>query len=171
MRSARLPAVRKLPHALTINSLVCVAGALGLLSCGAGEKERETNGSAVPQANVTREIRVHAVPLAGPPPSGATIQMVSRGDSIFHGQVAGGLCYVCHGADATGTPLGPPLIDHQWITGPGSYEFIQQRVKAGMPTPTAPYLSPMPPMGGPPLSRNDLMAVAAYVYSISHSAR
>lgn len=154
-----------------IERVVVLAAALVVPACSGGEKAKEATGAAVQRSNVTREPRVRAIPAIGPPPSGATIQMVARGDSIFHGRAAGGLCYVCHGADANGTPLGPPLLGSQWITGSGSYEFIQQRVETGMPTPTPPYLEPMPPMGGPPLSRNEIMAVAAYVYSISHSAR
>jgi mono/diheme cytochrome c family protein len=94
--------------------------------------------------------------------------MLAEGDSIFHGQKAGGLCYTCHGADAKGTALAPPLVSHKWLTGDGSYSFIQQRVTQGMPNPTPPYSAPMPPMGGAQLSADQIKAVAAYVYSISH---
>jgi mono/diheme cytochrome c family protein len=93
--------------------------------------------------------------------------MAALGDSIFHGQSSGGLCFTCHGADAKGTALAPPLVSHKWITGDGGYEFIQQRVIDGVPKPTAPYVSPMLPMGGAQLTPDQIKAVAAYVYSIS----
>jgi mono/diheme cytochrome c family protein len=75
--------------------------------------------------------------------------MLAEGDSIFHGLKAGGLCQTCHGPDAAGTPLAPPLANkQQWLTGDGSYDFIQKRVTTGMPQPTPPYTSPMLPFGG-----------------------
>ena len=57
-----------------------------------------------------------AAPLPGPPPTGATAEMVALGDSIFHGQAAGGTCFTCHGADAKGS-LRSPLVSHKWLTG------------------------------------------------------
>ena len=42
-----------------------------------------------------------------PVPAGATPEMVALGDRIYHGQVGGASCTGCHGAKATGTPLGP----------------------------------------------------------------
>ncbi|MGH7656048.1 MAG: c-type cytochrome [Gemmatimonadaceae bacterium] len=143
--------------------------ALGATACGGGEKP------AAPAASVPlatgNTAGVPAVPVVGHPPSGATIQMVAHGDSIFHGRAEGGLCYVCHGTDANGTPLAPSLLGRQWLTGPGTYAFIQQRVTDGMPNPSPPFLSPMPPRGGVPLSKAAVADVAAYVYAISHVSR
>jgi mono/diheme cytochrome c family protein len=96
--------------------------------------------------------------------------MVALGDSIFHGLAGGGLCQTCHGPDATGTPLAPNLTDATWLTGDGSYSFIQQRVTTGMPKPTPPYTSPMLPMGGAQLTPQQIQSVAAYVSSLSHKA-
>ena len=108
-----------------------------------------------------------ASPVPGSPPAGATTQMVTLGDSIFHGE-AGGTCFTCHGVDARGTAHAPPLVSHRWLTGDGSFAFIQQRVTQGVQTPTPPYTGAMPPMGGAPLTADQVKAVAAYVYSISH---
>ena len=110
-------------------------------------------------------------PATGLAPAGATPQMVTEGDSIFHGQMAGGLCFTCHGTDARGTAIAPSLADDQWITGDGSYAFIVKRVTDGMPKPTPPYTSAMPPMGGAQLTPQQVKAVAAYVYAISHRSR
>ena len=100
--------------------------------------------------------------------SSITPQMVALGDSIFHGQAAGGTCQTCHGPNAKGTPLAPDLTDNKWITGDGSYQFILNTDTHGVPNPTPPYTAPMPPGGGASLSPDQLKAVAAYVYSLSH---
>ncbi|HEU4563519.1 MAG TPA: c-type cytochrome, partial [Gemmatimonadaceae bacterium] len=99
-----------------------------------------------------------------------TPKMIAEGDSIFHGQKAGGLCYTCHGPDAKGTQLAPPLVQHKWLTGDGSYNFIVKRVTEGVPNPTPPYTAPMPPKGGAPLTDDQVKSVAAYVYSLSHKS-
>jgi len=100
--------------------------------------------------------------------SSITPQMVALGDSIFHGQAAGGTCQTCHGPNAKGTPLAPDLTDNKWITGDGSYQFIVNTDTHGVPNPSPPYTAPMPPMGGASLSPDQINAVAAYVYSLSH---
>lgn len=109
-------------------------------------------------------------PQPGAVPQGATMAMVAEGDSIFHGMTANGTCFTCHGADGKGTPLAPSLVDDQWATGDGTYDFIKKRVTEGMPNPTPPYTSPMLPMGGVQLTPAQVNAVAAYVYSISHKS-
>jgi mono/diheme cytochrome c family protein len=94
--------------------------------------------------------------------------LVALGDSIYHGKVAGGLCFGCHGVDAKGTPgLAPDLTSGKWLHGDGSYAFIMKIVETGVPHPkTAP--APMLPMGGSKLGPAELRAVAAYVFSLSH---
>jgi mono/diheme cytochrome c family protein len=64
-----------------------------------------------------------------------TPQMIALGDSIFHGQRAGGTCQTCHGAGATGTALAPNLADTQWMNGDGSYQYIVNTVTNGVPKP------------------------------------
>lgn len=153
--------------------MMCSAWLLG--ACGPSEKapagesvSARQPAPAPPGAGAGSTVGAAASPTAGSPPPGATAQMVAQGDSIFHGQLGGGTCFTCHGADAKGTPLAPPLVSHKWLTGDGSYAFIQKRVTEGMPTPTPPYTAPMLPMGGAQLTPDQVKAVAAYVYAISH---
>jgi mono/diheme cytochrome c family protein len=112
-----------------------------------------------------------------PPPTGAAApgraggkgsqQQIALGDSIFHGQVAGATCFVCHGQDAKGTGVGPNLTDAEWLNTDGSLDGIVKTIKSGVPTPKkAP--APMPPMGGTTLTAEQVQAVAAYEYSLSH---
>jgi mono/diheme cytochrome c family protein len=81
--------------------------------------------------------------------------------------VGGGTCYVCHGQDAKGSAVGPNLTDGEWINTDGSLEGIVKTIKSGVPTPKkAP--APMPPMGGATLTDEQVQAVAAYEYSLTH---
>jgi mono/diheme cytochrome c family protein len=93
--------------------------------------------------------------------------LVALGDSIFHGQVGGGTCTVCHGQDAKGTPVGPDLTDKEWLHSDGSLAGITQTIMNGVPQPkNAP--APMPAKGGAALSDDQVKAVAAYAYSLGH---
>jgi glucose/arabinose dehydrogenase/mono/diheme cytochrome c family protein len=102
-----------------------------------------------------------------PVPQGATAAMVALGDRIYHGQVGGAPCAGCHGGDATGSPLGPGLTSGKWLWSDGSYAGILKTIREGVPNPKQ-YRSPMPAMGGADLTSNQLAAVAAYVWALSH---
>jgi glucose/arabinose dehydrogenase/mono/diheme cytochrome c family protein len=102
-----------------------------------------------------------------PVPPGATKAMVALGDRIFHGQVGGATCTGCHGGDAKGTPLAPDLTDTEWLWGDGSYASITKTITTGVPQPKK-YRSPMPPMGGAQLSPDQVSALAAYIWALSH---
>ncbi len=102
-----------------------------------------------------------------PVPKGATKEMVALGDRVYHGQVGGATCTGCHGANATGTPLGPDLTNNHWLWGDGSYAAIAKIITNGVPQPKQ-YRSPMPPMGGAQLSSDQVSAVAAYIWGLNH---
>jgi mono/diheme cytochrome c family protein len=102
-------------------------------------------------------------------PNGATKEMVALGERIYRGQIGGASCAGCHGAAGTGTTLGPNLTDTQWLWGDGSYRSIAKTITTGVPEPKQ-YRSPMPPMGGAELSSDQVSAVAAYVWGLSHRA-
>ncbi len=86
--------------------------------------------------------------------------MVAVGDSIFEGTIAGGTCFTCHGNEGKGGQLAPDLTDEQWLTGDGSYGFIVNTVRQGVPQPRQ-YPAPMPPMGGASLTDAQVLAVGA----------
>jgi len=97
-----------------------------------------------------------------------TPALVSLGDSIFHGQVAGAICWTCHGSDARGTlTVAPNLTDSVWLHSDGSYRAIAATIALGVGKPKE-SSGPMPQGGGVPLSHDQLRAVAAYVYVLSH---
>ena len=100
-------------------------------------------------------------------PAGLTPAMIALGDSLYHGLVGGGTCAGCHSADAKGTPLAPDLTDAEWIWGDGSLPSITRVITEGVPTPKN-HTGVMPPMGGASLTRPQVLAVAGYVWSLSH---
>ena len=102
-----------------------------------------------------------------PVAQGATKAMVMLGDRIYHGQVGGAACTGCHGSAAAGTPLGPDLTDTKWLWSDGSYAGIAKTITDGVPQPKQ-YRSPMPPMGGAVLTPDQVSAVAAYIWGLSH---
>jgi glucose/arabinose dehydrogenase/mono/diheme cytochrome c family protein len=103
-----------------------------------------------------------------PVPEGATAEMVALGGRIYHGQVGGAACTGCHGESGQGTPLGPDLTGKKWLWSDGSYAGIKKIIADGVLEPEE-YRSPMPPMGGAQLTPDQLSALAAYVWSLSHS--
>jgi mono/diheme cytochrome c family protein len=97
-------------------------------------------------------------------PAGVTPAAIAQGDSIFHKD---GLCYACHGSNAEGA-VGPNLTDAEWLHGDGSYDFIVAMVTSGVPAEKAKKGIAMPPKGGSSITADQVKAVAAYVYSLSH---
>ena len=99
-------------------------------------------------------------------PSGVTQAMIDTGNEIFH---KSGLCYACHGPEAKGL-VGPNLTDDVWLHSKGSYEEIVAQVIKGVTKEESKSGVPMPPKGGSSISDDDVKAVAAYVWSLSHKS-
>jgi glucose/arabinose dehydrogenase/mono/diheme cytochrome c family protein len=111
-------------------------------------------------------------PDAGTPlpvPPGATHDIVAFGGRIYHGDVGGATCTGCHGADAAGTPLGPNLTDSEWLWSDGSVDGIAKTITQGVMNPKQ-YRAPMPAMGGTQLTADQVHALAAYIWALSHRA-
>lgn len=100
-----------------------------------------------------------------------TPQQLALGDSIFRGRAAGGTCFTCHQLNAKGLPdLAPDLTDTKWIHGDGSYEFIVETIKKGVMKPKQ-AAAPMLPRGGTSMTDDQILAVAAYVYSLRKAGK
>lgn len=97
-------------------------------------------------------------------PAGVTPAAIAAGKQLFLGE---GLCMACHGADAKGS-LGPNLTDQTWLHGAGTYPEIVARVLSGVPSEQSKLGQIMPPRGGSGLTDEQVQAVAAYVWSVSH---
>jgi glucose/arabinose dehydrogenase/mono/diheme cytochrome c family protein len=116
-----------------------------------------------PNAGAARTRRTLSVP------DGATREMVELGERIYRGQVGAAACTGCHGDNGQGTTLGPALTGQKWLWSDGSYAGIKKTIGDGVSQPKE-YRSPMPPMGGAQLTPDQLSAVAAYVWNLSHHA-
>lgn len=102
-----------------------------------------------------------------------TPAMVTLGDSIYHAAT----CQRCHGPDAKGRQNGPNLTGPTFlhIKGTGSYQDFVNLIMTGVPADSikdSSHRLPMRPKGGgqTPLTDDQVKAVAAYVYSLSHKS-
>ncbi len=141
------------------------AGSAGVTPCPsltapAGELAQSI---AKPPEGTNPDVSASALPV----PPGASQAMVALGDRIYHGQAAGGTCTACHGANGTGTPLGPDLTKKKWLWSDGSWKGITKSITQGVSRPKQ-YRSPMPAMGGSQLTPDQASAVGAYVWALSH---
>ena len=101
-----------------------------------------------------------------PVPPGATAAQVARGMTVFKSNTCAG----CHGPDAAGAAIGPPLNTGAPLWTDGSLGQISDVIAKGVPQPKQ-YRSPMPPMGGASLSNDDLAAVSAYIWAVGHKPK
>jgi glucose/arabinose dehydrogenase/mono/diheme cytochrome c family protein len=104
-----------------------------------------------------------------PVPEGATREVVALGERIYRGEVGDAACVGCHGDRGQGSPLGPNLTGGKWLWSDGSYAGIKKTIADGVSQPKQ-YRSPMPPMGGAQLTPDQISALAAYVWALSHQA-
>ncbi|MGW1422429.1 c-type cytochrome [Bradyrhizobium manausense] len=111
-----------------------------------------------PPLSIFREsIRPPAANL--PVPAGYTRDDILHGDRVFHGEAANGQCSVCHGVDGKGTPNGNDLTAGMFVWSDGSVRELKRTILHNMAV--------APGMDGD-LKPEDVDAVAAYVWAISH---
>jgi len=126
-----------------------------LVGCGDDERDEAMEEFEMVDTTVIAASGVERIPL------GVTAEMVEEGRQLFLP------CAVCHGLDGRGNALGPSLRDTVWQHISGSMEEIEAIVRTGVPQPQA-YPVPMAPMGGGSFDDQQLHAVAAYVFALSH---
>ncbi|MGE5101497.1 MAG: c-type cytochrome [Deltaproteobacteria bacterium] len=102
-------------------------------------------------------------------PAGVTATTIALGDSLFHAST----CVRCHGADAKGAQNGPDLTTAKHTHVNGTYQDFVRLITTGVPKDSVQDKShryAMQPRGGiqKPLSDEQIRAVAAFVYSLSH---
>jgi glucose/arabinose dehydrogenase/mono/diheme cytochrome c family protein len=143
------------------------AGSANITACPSPTAPPGNPAEAAAQPPEGTHPNAGAAANALPVPPGATREMVALGERIYRGQVGGAACTGCHGDSGQGTPLGPPLTGPKWLWSDGSYDGIKKTITEGVAQPKQ-YRSPMPPMGGAQLTPEQVSAVAAYVWAISH---
>jgi mono/diheme cytochrome c family protein len=137
---------------------VCLGLTLVLAAAGAAPLLAQDTAQSTPKPSTSTDSS------AGVAPAGITPELIAQGDKVFHGA---GNCYACHGTNAEGT-VGPNLTDAEWIHSKGTFEEIVAQITHGVSTEESKSGIPMPPKGGGTISDDDIKAVAAYVYSLSH---
>ena len=118
---------------------------------------QNTPEKSAPKSDSSSEVKTAA-------PAGITPELIAQGDKVFHGP---GNCYACHGTNAQGA-VGPNLTDAEWLHSKGTFDDLVAQVNHGVPKEESKSGIPMPPKGGSSISDDDVKAVAAYVYSLSH---
>jgi mono/diheme cytochrome c family protein len=107
-----------------------------------------------------------AMAPALPVPPGATAAQVAQGQKVF----ATTTCLACHGEDGMGGDMAPALDAGTHLWTDGSLPQIHAVIEKGVEKPKQ-FSGPMPPMGGAGLSPEDLTAVSAYVWALSHQTK
>jgi len=92
---------------------------------------------------------------------------LALGDSLFHGLIGATSCQACHGADGAQATMAPNLTDAEWLHSDGSLEGIYKTIETGVMAPKV-FSSMMPPFGGAPMTPEQTLAVASYVYKLGH---
>ncbi|HEX9109431.1 MAG TPA: c-type cytochrome [Longimicrobiales bacterium] len=158
---------RVLGCVLAIAFVATAAACGGQKNNASGAAGTETTSAAQPAAPAATSTPAAAPagPVTVPPnlPAGVTAAMIQEGNQIFHGA---GLCQSCHGPDAKGTTLAPDLTmtTHLWVSDYPSYVKL---ITTGVPQPKQ-HPGPMPPKGGSQITDDQVKAVAAYEWSLSH---
>jgi glucose/arabinose dehydrogenase/mono/diheme cytochrome c family protein len=147
-------------------SAAAAAGKPLAVSAAPPEGLKETSGKATGGKAATSAATAGVV-ASLPVPPGASKETVAQGSQIYHAQVGTATCTGCHGADGTGTPLGPNLAAGKWQWSDGSVDGIRKTITEGVAKPKN-YRAPMPPMGGAQLTPDQVSAVSAYVWALSH---
>jgi glucose/arabinose dehydrogenase/cytochrome c5 len=128
-----------------------------------GKADAPLGAAPVPAADANAPAPAQA---ARPLPAGVDAAQIALGRRLYSGEIAGAPCAGCHGADGEGTPVGPDLVDSQWLWGKGELADIRRSIVEGVPHPKR-FPSPMPPRGGATLTDPQVDAIAAYLWSAS----
>ncbi len=98
--------------------------------------------------------------------AGVTLDLIRRGDDIFHGK---GGCVTCHGAEANGMPNAGSNLTAGLAYIPTDPRVIDSLVTAGIPEAVTRTTIAMPPRGAQSnLTPDEVRAVAAYIWAIAN---
>ncbi len=101
-------------------------------------------------------------------PAGITPEQVALGRSIYLGEAKGGTCSGCHGSDGRGSMSGASLAGPAFLWSDGSVDGLAATITSGVAKPKK-ASGGMPALGGAALTAQDVRAVAAYVWTLSHA--
>ena len=141
---------------LIVSAMTALAVCSVLPTGLSAQTDRPAARSLTPElADRRQQIRPSTETL--PLPLGFTREQIVQGDRVFHGEVAGGRCSHCHGADAKGTAIGSDLTTGMYNWGDGTVNGIKRTILNNMTI--------APGMDGN-LQPEDVDAVAAYIWAL-----
>lgn len=148
-------------------AMTLAAFSVALLSgCGGGNAAQQAESSSAASAASSEPAMAESQQSEMELPEGVTVEMVDEGREIYSGA---GLCYACHGQDGKGMPgLGADLTDGDWVQIDGSYESLVTLITDGVSAEASTSGTPMSPRGGSSITDDQVRAVGAYVYTLSH---
>jgi mono/diheme cytochrome c family protein len=113
-----------------------------------------------------------AVSITDTIPPARLARMIETGSDHFNE----GTCVICHGVGGRGTVArAPDLTDDEWLHSQGDFEGILNTIMWGVKREEMKAVTPRPfqmnPKGAMTLSAQELLAVTAYVWSLSRDER
>jgi len=157
-------------HSLLVRSTIFIAAVALIAACSSGGSTPASSAPAPMASGAARpatNVATAAAPSAAP---AVTAALIAQGDSLFHAAS----CRRCHGPDAKGAQNGPNLTGPTWLHVNGSYNDFVRIITSGVPTDSIKDKSHQFAMrargGTPALTDDQVKAVAAYVYSLSHKS-
>jgi mono/diheme cytochrome c family protein len=160
-------------HSPIVRSTLFIVAAAAVAACSSGGGSSTTTSAPAPAASPTSRPATTAAASAPSASASAAVTpaLVALGDSIYHAAT----CQRCHGTDAKGRQNGPSLLGPTFlhIKGSGTYQDFVNIIMSGVPADSIKdkrHTLPMRQKGGgqTPLTDDQVKAVAAYVYSLSH---
>ncbi len=97
-------------------------------------------------------------------PASVTAAQAEEGQELY-----GTVCAACHGAGGGGSAAAPSLNDAEWLNVSGNYDEIVNIIHTGVPNPKQ-YPGAMPALGGGNFNDDQVRAIAAYVFALSHAS-
>ena len=160
-------------HSLIVRPTLFIVAAAAIAACSSGGGGSTSSAPAPAAAPTSRPTTTAAASAPTAASAAVTPALITLGDSIYHAAT----CTRCHGPDAKGRQNGPNLTGPTFlhIKGTGSYQDFVNIIMSGVPADSIKDTSHRLPMrakggGQTPLTDDQVKAVAAYVYSLSHKS-
>jgi len=158
-------------HSFHVRPTVLFVAAAAIAACSSGGGSTTTTSAPAPAPASSARPATTAAAAPARAAAAVTPAMIAMGDSIFHAAS----CRRCHGPDAKGATNGPSLLGPTFLHIDGSYDSFVRIITSGVPTDSIKDKSHQFAMrarggGTPGLTDDQVKAVAAYVYSLSHKS-
>ncbi len=155
---------------MTNHNIIPFSLVIVFAACASGGGSAGTGKTPPPPSPAATTTAAASTTAQADLPDGVTMDMVAKGEVLYNR----GSCAKCHGKDGHNGAYGPNLTDSRWAQIDGSYPEIAQIIAKGVAPdeeklPTSQRATYMKPRGGMLLKDEEVFAIAAYVWKISHT--